>query len=92
MLGCDRGADLTVHIREILQAPLPPAREVVTQHGQGDLNHVGHFCVASPRLSQVMDLLHQDLQLWDVGTQLLHLVWKTKNWGERKEGKETNES
>lgn len=79
MLRGDRGTKLALLLREILQAPLPPAWEIVTQHGQSDLNHVRHFCVASTRLSQIMNFLHQDLQFWDVGAQLLYLTGKTKN-------------
>lgn len=79
LLGGDGGAELALLLWEVLLASLPPAREVVTQHGQGNLNHMGHFCVAGTRLSQIMDLLHQDLQLWDIRAQLLHLVGKTQN-------------
>lgn len=85
MLRGDGGAQLTLLLREVLGAPLPPAWEVVAQHGQRDLNHMGHLRVAGARLGQVVDLLHQNLQLRDVGAKLLHLAGETQNWEETRE-------
>lgn len=79
MLRGDGGAQLPLLFREVLGAPLPPAWEVVAQHRQRDLNHMGHLRVAGARLGQVVDLLHQNLQLRDVGAELLDLAGKTQD-------------
>ena len=81
LLRGDPRADLALQLGEVLQAPLPPAGQVVAQHGQRDLDHVGHLRVAGPRLTQLADLLYQDVQLRDVRTQLLHLVGEAQDWG-----------
>ena len=33
---------------QVLGPPLPPVGQVVAEHGQDDLNDVGHLCVPGP--------------------------------------------
>lgn len=79
LFGGDISAETSLLLREVLRSSLPPARQVVTQHGQGDLNHVRHLCVPCPTLRQISDLLHQHIKLRDVQTQLLYLTGQTQN-------------
>ena len=79
VLRGDLRAQLVLLLGEVLQPPLPPAGQVVAQHGQGDLDHVGHLRVAGPRLRQLPDVFKQEVQLGDVRTQLMDLTGETQD-------------
>lgn len=88
VLGRDVGAQLVLHLGEVLQSPLPPAGQVIAQHGQSDFNHVGHLSVAGAGLGQVPDLLQQHIQLGNVWTKFLDLVGKAQDFGSHEKEEE----
>lgn len=64
----------------ILWTLFPPVRKIVTQQGQDDLDDMGHLRVASPRLRDVMNVFHQAVQTWHLGTHFLYGVRHAQNY------------
>lgn len=56
VLGRDAGAAAAA-AAVVVGALLPPGGQVGAQHGQDDLDHLGHVGVAGARLGQVADVL-----------------------------------
>lgn len=61
MIRGDICTQVTLHLWKVLQSSFPPTRKIVTQHGQSDLDHMWHFCIASSRFGQISNLFHEDV-------------------------------